>query len=60
MAKNIGRPGEERRITTLGALDTDLIDMRTMLIIGSSKTRVIKGRMSSPSFTRPAPTSRPS
>lgn len=43
IAKNIGRPGEERRITTLGALDTDLIDMRTMLIIGSSKTRVIKG-----------------
>ena len=43
LARDIGRDAEERHITTLGALDTDRIDMRTMLIIGSSKTRVIKG-----------------
>ncbi len=43
MAKNIGRDGEQTHFTTLGELDTDMIDMRTMLIIGSSKTKLIKG-----------------
>lgn len=43
MAKNIGRDGEQTHFTTLKELNTDMIDMRTMLIIGSSKTKVIKG-----------------
>jgi len=43
LAKNIGRDGEQTHFTTLKELDTDMIDMRTMLIIGSSKTKVIKG-----------------
>lgn len=42
-ARNIGREGEERTITTLSALDTNTIDMRTMLIIGSSKTKQFAG-----------------
>lgn len=43
LARNIGRDGEAIELTTLGALDTDRIDMRTMLIIGSSKTKRIAG-----------------
>lgn len=43
IAKNIGRDGEQTHFTTLKELNTDMIDMRTMLIIGSSKTKVIKG-----------------
>ena len=43
LAKNVGREGEETHFTTLGELDTDMINMRTMLIIGSSKTKLIKG-----------------
>lgn len=43
LARNIGRDGEQTEITTLGALDTNRIDMRTMLIIGSSKTRQFNG-----------------
>ncbi len=43
IAKNIGRDGEQTHFTTLKELNTDMIDMRTMLIIGSTKTKVIKG-----------------
>ena len=43
LAKNVGRKGEQTHYTSLGELDTDLIDMRTMIIIGSSKTKIIKG-----------------
>lgn len=43
LAKNIGRDGEETIFTTLKDLNTDLIDMRTLVIIGSSKTRLING-----------------
>lgn len=43
LAKNVGREGEETHFTTLGDLDTDMINMRTMLIIGSSKTKLIQG-----------------
>ena len=43
LAKNVGRKGEQTHFTSLGDLDTDLIDMRTMIIIGSSKTKIIKG-----------------
>lgn len=43
LAKNVGRDGEKTQLTTLKDLDTTLIDMRTMLIIGSSKTKVIEG-----------------
>ena len=43
LAKNVGREGEETHFTTLSDLDTDMINMRTMLIIGSSKTKLIQG-----------------
>lgn len=43
LAKNVGRDGEDITITSLAELDTSVIDMRTLIIIGSSKTRRIKG-----------------
>ena len=42
VARAVGDPAGERiDVTTLGALDTTVVDMRTLLIIGSSLTRVI-------------------
>ncbi|WP_020178699.1 precorrin-3B C(17)-methyltransferase [Methylopila sp. M107] len=40
LARNIGRPGESLSVTTLGELDPAVVDMRTLILIGSSKTRV--------------------
>lgn len=40
LARNVGRPGESVTLTRLGDLDPAVVDMRTLLIVGSSKTRV--------------------
>ncbi|MGA0531441.1 precorrin-3B C(17)-methyltransferase [Hansschlegelia sp. KR7-227] len=40
LARNVGRDGESLIVTTLGALDQDAVDMRTLLVVGSSRTRV--------------------
>ncbi|MBI0328721.1 precorrin-3B C(17)-methyltransferase [Burkholderia plantarii] len=39
LGRDIGRPGATLRSTTLGALSAADVDMRTMVIVGSSKTR---------------------
>ncbi|WP_459623455.1 precorrin-3B C(17)-methyltransferase [Burkholderia sp. 3C] len=39
LGRDIGRPGATLRSTTLGELRSDQVDMRTMVIVGSSKTR---------------------
>jgi cobalt-precorrin 5A hydrolase/precorrin-3B C17-methyltransferase len=39
LGRNIGRPGETLITTTLANLHSDQIDMRTMVIVGSSTTR---------------------
>lgn len=39
-ARDVGRPAEAITVTTLGALDLDSVDMRTLLLVGSSQTRV--------------------
>ena len=39
LGRDIGRPGSTLRTTTLGALRSADVDMRTMVIIGSSTTR---------------------
>ncbi|WP_423912745.1 precorrin-3B C(17)-methyltransferase [Caballeronia sp.] len=39
LGRNIGRPGETLRTTTLANLRSDQVDMRTMVIVGSSTTR---------------------
>ena len=41
-ARNVGRPNEHLHITTLGEAEVAKIDMSTLVIIGSSETRLIK------------------
>ena len=41
LGRDIGRPGQTLRVTTLGQLAPEQVDMRTMVLIGSSTTRVI-------------------
>jgi cobalt-precorrin 5A hydrolase/precorrin-3B C17-methyltransferase len=38
LGRDIGRPGQTLRVTTLGELTPDQVDMRTMVLIGSSAT----------------------
>lgn len=42
------RPGQRVEITTLGELDVERVGMTTTVVIGSSQTRVVNGRMVSP------------
>lgn len=39
LGRDVGRPGETLRTTTLGELQSSDVDMRTMVIVGSSTTR---------------------
>ncbi|WP_062603514.1 precorrin-3B C(17)-methyltransferase [Caballeronia calidae] len=41
LGRDIGRPAETLRVVTLGELKSELVDMRTMVIVGSSTTRVV-------------------
>ena len=41
IARNLGRPGEAVRRIELAALETDDVDMLTVLIVGSSQTRAM-------------------
>ncbi len=40
VGRDVGGPGESMTVTTLGDLDPDAIDMRCLLLVGSSTTRV--------------------
>ncbi len=40
VGRDVGRAEESLTVTTLGALDTDSIDMKCLLIVGASSTRV--------------------
>ena len=40
LARNVGREGESLTIITLGALDPNDVDMRTLVLVGSSRSRV--------------------
>lgn len=42
IARDIGGPEESVTVTTLAALDPSTVDMRCLLIIGSSRTRVME------------------
>ena len=42
------RPGQQVTVTTLAALDPDLVGMTTCVVIGSSTTTVVAGRMVTP------------
>jgi precorrin-2 C20-methyltransferase/precorrin-3B C17-methyltransferase len=39
LARDVGGPTEVIRIQALGDLDTDVIDMRTLILVGSSQTQ---------------------
>lgn len=41
LAKAVGRPDEELSVTTLGAADPNLVDMRTLVIFGAPSTRIL-------------------
>jgi cobalt-precorrin 5A hydrolase / precorrin-3B C17-methyltransferase len=41
LARNLGRSGQQVQATTLGEFDPAAADMRTVILIGSSQTRVI-------------------
>jgi precorrin-2 C20-methyltransferase/precorrin-3B C17-methyltransferase len=43
VARDVGGDGEDVAVTTLGDFDAARVDMRTLLVIGSSTTRVIRG-----------------
>ena len=42
LGRDVGGAGERITVTTLGELDPELVDMRTLVIVGSSTTRVVE------------------
>ncbi|MBA1202965.1 precorrin-3B C(17)-methyltransferase [Pseudomonas capeferrum] len=38
LGRDIGRPGQTLKVVTLGELQPDMVDMRTMVLVGSSTT----------------------
>lgn len=43
-ARAVGRPDEHLHLTTLGEADPALVDMATLVIVGSSETRLVAGQ----------------
>lgn len=53
VGRDIGRPQESLTVTTLGELDTDAVDMKCLLLVGASSTRVTSsGRVWTPRWVR--------
>jgi precorrin-3B C17-methyltransferase len=48
VATDLSRPGQRVHLTTLGELDSDEVGMTTCVVVGSSATRVVGGRMVTP------------
>ncbi|OOC54332.1 MULTISPECIES: precorrin-2 C(20)-methyltransferase [Nocardiopsis] len=54
VGRDVGRDGESLTVTTLGELDPAAIDMRCLLIVGASGTRVSgTGRVWTPRWVKP-------
>jgi cobalt-precorrin 5A hydrolase/precorrin-3B C17-methyltransferase len=51
------RPGQSAGTATLAAFDPAVVDMRTLVVVGSSRTRLVAGRMVTPREYRWAGTS---
>jgi precorrin-2 C20-methyltransferase/precorrin-3B C17-methyltransferase len=51
LGRDVGGPTESVRVITLGELDPDEVDMRTLLIIGSSTTAAFQTREGTRVFT---------
>jgi len=41
LARNLGRPGQSVRVCTLEQFSPEDVDMRTVVLVGSSQTRLI-------------------
>jgi precorrin-2 C20-methyltransferase / precorrin-3B C17-methyltransferase len=51
VGRDIGRPGESLLVTTLGELDAGAVDMKCLLIVGASGTRLTaSGQVWTPRF----------
>ena len=48
LASNLGRPEEKIVYRDLGKLEVDEVDMLTVVLIGSSQSRLTAGRMYTP------------
>jgi cobalt-precorrin 5A hydrolase/precorrin-3B C17-methyltransferase len=48
VVRDAERPGQQVVLTTLAGLDPATVDMRSIVLIGSSSTRVVAGRMVTP------------
>jgi precorrin-2 C20-methyltransferase/precorrin-3B C17-methyltransferase len=54
LGRNVGRDGESLTVTTLGDLDTSVVDMSTLLIVGASSTRTTtRGQVWTPRYVEP-------
>ncbi|MDT0329409.1 precorrin-2 C(20)-methyltransferase [Nocardiopsis lambiniae] len=54
VGRDVGRDGEDLTVTTLGGLDPAAVDMRCLLIVGASGTRVSpSGRVWTPRWVKP-------
>jgi precorrin-2 C20-methyltransferase/precorrin-3B C17-methyltransferase len=53
VARAVGSDEESVAVTTLGALDVSTVDMRTLLIVGSSTTRLVSHNGGSPQVYTP-------
>ena len=52
VGRDVGRAEESVTVTTLGELDPACIDMKCLLIVGASRTRVSGGRVWTPRWVR--------
>lgn len=53
VGRDVGRESEALTVTTLGELDTDAIDMKCLVLVGASSTRVASsGRVWTPRWVR--------
>jgi cobalt-precorrin 5A hydrolase/precorrin-3B C17-methyltransferase len=53
VARNLGREGEEIRITDLSKLSAEAVDMLSVVLVGSSETRISPDGNSSPRVYTP-------
>ncbi len=53
VGRDVGRAEESLTVTTLGELDTDAVDMKTLVLVGASSTRVTsRGQAWTPRWVR--------
>jgi cobalt-precorrin 5A hydrolase/precorrin-3B C17-methyltransferase len=48
VVRNASRDGERVHLATLATLDPELVDMYSVVVVGSSRTRLVAGRMVTP------------